>query len=101
MVYVDDMRAQYGRMTMCHMMADAVEELHQMADQIGVSRRWFQEYGTRPHYDICLSKRRLAVKLGAREVTARDLVRMWNSQPQRKATKYLTHKKGCSDEIRN
>ena len=41
-VYVDDMRANFGRMKMCHMIADTIDELHTMADRIGVARRWFQ-----------------------------------------------------------
>lgn len=69
-VYVDDMRAPYRRMVMCHMVADSVEELHAMADRIGVARRWFQ--GPRPHYDISLSRRALAVKAGAQEITQRQ-----------------------------
>lgn len=67
-VYVDDMRAGYGRMVMCHMIADTAEELHAMADAIGVARRWYQG----DHYDIALSKRALAVKLGAIEITWRE-----------------------------
>lgn len=74
MVYVDDMRAPYGRMTMCHMVADTSAELHAMADAIGVARRWCQHEGTtREHYDVCLSKRAKAVKRGAVEVTRREL----------------------------
>lgn len=67
-VYVDDMRAPYGRMVMSHMIADADEELHTMADRIGVARKWFQG----DHYDVCESKRALAVKHGAREITWRE-----------------------------
>lgn len=73
-VYVDGMRAPYGRMVMCHMFADTSEELHAMADQVGVARRWCQAQGTaREHYDICLSKRRRAVALGAREIGNREV----------------------------
>ena len=64
-VYVDNMRAAYGRMIMCHMLADSEEELHAMADAIGVARKWYQEQ----HYDICLSKREQAVAAGAIEIT--------------------------------
>jgi hypothetical protein len=38
-VYVDDMRAKFGRLIMCHMIADTDEELHRMADLIGVQRK--------------------------------------------------------------
>lgn len=68
-VYVDDMRARFGRMIMCHMIADTEAELHAMADEIGVARKWYQG----DHYDIALSKRALAVLFGAREITKRQL----------------------------
>lgn len=72
-VYVDDMKVRYGRMIMCHMLADTDEELHQMADRIGVARRWHQRPGTsHSHYDICRSKRALAVAAGAKEITMRE-----------------------------
>lgn len=73
MVVVDDMRAPFGRMVMCHMLADSDEELLAMADRIGVARRWHQHPGTsRSHFDIALSKRALAVAAGAREITWRQ-----------------------------
>ena len=59
-VYVDDMRAPFGRMIMCHMIADSTAELLNMADRIGVARRWIQHRGTvREHFDIARSKRAL------------------------------------------
>ena len=67
-VYVDDMRARYGRLIMCHMIADSDAELHAMADAIGVDRRWHQG----DHYDIALSKQALAVAAGAVEITWRQ-----------------------------
>lgn len=67
-VYVDDMRARYGRMIMCHMIADTEAELHAMADRIGVARRWHQG----DHYDIALSKRAAAIAAGAVEITQRQ-----------------------------
>lgn len=76
-VYVDDMKAGYRRMVMCHMIADTSDELHEMARKIGVQRKWCQAEGThREHYDICLSKRAEAVRCGAREVSQMDLGRM-------------------------
>ena len=75
-VYVDDMRADFGRMKMCHMIADSTDELLAMADRIGVKRKWMQRPGThREHFDICLSKRAAAVAAGAVEITWMDLGR--------------------------
>lgn len=72
-VYVDDMEAPFGRMVMCHMLADTTDELLDMADKIGVARKWIQRRGTPgEHFDICMSKRALAVKLGAKEITWRQ-----------------------------
>jgi hypothetical protein len=72
-VYVDNMRARFGRMIMCHMLADTEEELLEMADKIGVARKWHQHAGMpKSHFDISLSKRALAVKHGAVEITWRQ-----------------------------
>lgn len=62
-VYVDDYFAHFRGMKMCHMTADTLVELHEMAQKLGL-RHWFQDTGT-PHYDICKSKRDQAIKLGA------------------------------------
>lgn len=67
-VYVDAAIWPYGRMMMCHMVADTREELLEMADKIGVARKWIQDSrGGVVHFDICKSKRELAVKNGAIE----------------------------------
>jgi len=75
-VYVDASLYGYGRMVMCHMIADTFDELHAMADRIGVARRWFQTSppASFPHYDIAKSKRALAVAAGAIECDRRALV---------------------------
>ncbi len=74
-VYVDAAVWPYGRMLMCHMVADNLEALHAMADKLGIARRWFQNKpGRVPHYDLCKAKRAKAIKLGAVEVTWRELV---------------------------
>ncbi|MDQ7818735.1 MAG: DUF4031 domain-containing protein [Melioribacteraceae bacterium] len=66
------MNRKFGRMTMCHMIADTLEELHAMADKIGIKRKWFQEKASHPHYDICLSKKELAIENGAKAITWRE-----------------------------
>jgi hypothetical protein len=64
-VYVDDMfkvpmgefQTASGRVyKMSHMIADTEEEMHAMADKIGVKRGWYQG----DHYDVTMTKRKLA-----------------------------------------
>ncbi len=74
-VYVDNMNATYGRMKMNHMIADTLDELHAMADNIGVARKWFQNKASFPHYDICHSKMKLAIANGAVPLSMMDLGR--------------------------
>jgi hypothetical protein len=67
-VYVDGIMNYGWRLgPSCHMFADTLEELHAMADKIGMKRSWFQNKTRLPHYDLTVSKRRLAVKHGAIE----------------------------------
>lgn len=75
MVYVDAPIWSYGRMKMCHMLADSEDELHAMAAAIGINRKWFQNERY-PHYDICKSKRALAVQNGALEIGRKQFVEM-------------------------
>lgn len=72
-VYVDSGKIPYGRMLMSHMLADTPEELHAMADRIGVRRKWFQPLSS-PHYDVCQEKRQLAIEAGAVIVGRKETV---------------------------
>jgi len=56
----------------CHMWADTLDELHEMADKIGMKRAWFQNKSTLPHYDLVPSKRVLALCNGAKEKSLFD-----------------------------
>ncbi len=71
-VYVDNYRARFRGMIMCHMVADTLDELHAMADGIGMARRWFQNKAGKPHYDIPLDLRERAIALGAIEINMRQ-----------------------------
>lgn len=66
-VYVDDVRLPFGRMVMCHMWADSLEELLAMADAIGVARRWLQQppRASWVHFDISLGMKAKALERGA------------------------------------
>jgi hypothetical protein len=75
--YVDDMylypMGQFQRggriYKMSHMIADTEDELHKMADRIGVVRKWYQG----DHYDVTMTKRTLAIAAGAVPITIRQL----------------------------
>lgn len=71
-VYVDAPVHTFGRMVMCHMVSPSLDELHAMAEMIGVQRKWFQDPRkpkiSVPHYDVAKSKRALAVAAGAKEI---------------------------------
>lgn len=89
MVYVDNMWespvGKYGRMKMSHMAADTTEELLAMVDKIGVNKKWIQHKGTKQeHFDICLSKRKLAVAAGAKEITWMEMGRFVLSRGNKK-----------------
>lgn len=74
--YVDDMKARFGGMVMCHLVADSRPELMAMADRIGLPRKWIQKLGTdHEHFDVCLAKRALAIKAGAHPISQRELGR--------------------------
>ena len=82
-VYVDKASNPLGRMKMCHMMADTLDELHAMADRVGMKREWFQNNPDHPHYDLSQSKRALVVQNGAIEIDGRqliELIRKWRKK---------------------
>ncbi len=82
-VYVDNFEISFGRMKMSHMVADSTEELLQMVDKIRVQRKWIQKAGTNlEHFDIALSKKKLAVQNGAIET---DMVKLARATITRKS----------------
>jgi hypothetical protein len=50
-----------------HMLTTDIDELHALAQSIGLKREWFQDKSF-PHYDVQRSKRHLAVQKGAVEI---------------------------------
>lgn len=89
-VYVDDAgipaSVQNGSVThtsrWCHLVADDEEELHEFALRLGLRRSYFQisklpapdsRAAQNWHYDLTAGKRAQAVRLGAVEVTSRQL----------------------------
>lgn len=83
-VYVDNFNASYGRMKMCHLIADTTNELLEMVDKIGVQRKWVQHEGTyNEHFDICLSKKQKAIEFGAKEINFREYAVFCNNRKEK------------------
>lgn len=74
MIYVDNyyLICSYGGMRMSHLFSHREDELHEFAHRLGLRRSWFH----RDHYDISFSKRELALQLGARPITYRQMSRI-------------------------
>ena len=66
-----------------HMWADDLDELHEMAEAIGMRRAWFQDRKELPHYDLIPSRRAAAVERGAVEVDHAFLVRWLDAIAER------------------
>lgn len=56
------------------MLADTPDELHEMADRIGMARKWYQRKASTPHYDISQEQRAEAIAAGAIGVDRRGVV---------------------------
>lgn len=80
MIYVDDYNIPFGRMKLCHMIADTDKELYEMVDKTGVQRKWKHN----DHYDICIEKKKLAIKYGAIEITTREAAELTYLKRMRK-----------------
>lgn len=63
----------------CHMYADSLEELHAMAQEIGLKRSWFQDHRMLAHYDLTPFMRQRAIRKGAIAQTRREAVEKWRS----------------------
>lgn len=81
-VYVDEVKEyarvapparRWGRLW-SHMTADTEQELHEMAQAIGLKREYFQRRGgPLDHYDVTPAKRAAAMRRGAVEETTDQL----------------------------
>ncbi len=77
MIYVDALfacqkTAHWPYEMACHLMADTEQELHTFATGMGLLKRWYQDDHAIPHYDLTPRMRRMAIRLGAREIATID-----------------------------
>lgn len=78
-VYVDDAENEFRPhpkrlYKLNHMIADSLDELHEMAMDLNLKPQWFQPTSF-PHYDITIKNRRRAVAMGAIQLTQRELIK--------------------------
>lgn len=64
-VYVDDAVHAWRGQRWAHLMADTLDELHAMAQRLGLPRRAFQNKTSGAHYDVTSELREQAIALGA------------------------------------
>jgi hypothetical protein len=81
-VYVDPLtacvpNASWPWRRSCHLFADTLEELHEFAALINLSRVWFQRHRQCDHYDLTAGRRALAIQMGAISLSRRETVDKW------------------------
>jgi hypothetical protein len=89
-VYVDDAVTWWRGQRWAHLMADTLEELHTMAERLGMPRRAFQDKPSGAHYDVTVELRERALQLGAQAIsrhTDRELVRSVIDNARKQATR--------------
>jgi len=64
-VYVDDAVTLWRGRRWAHLLADTLDELHAMAERLGIPRHAFQDKRSGAHYDIDAGLRMQAIALGA------------------------------------
>ena len=64
-VYVDNAVTLWRGRRWAHLMADTLDELHDMASALGLPRRAFQDKTSGAHYDVDADLRERAIELGA------------------------------------
>ena len=84
MVYVDDLQPSiktknWAYLWHCHLIADKIDELHLFAKMLRLDRSWYQ-HKTIPHYDLTKNKRREAIKLGAIQISKKEMVEFIKKQ---------------------
>jgi hypothetical protein len=72
-VYVDSEEIPWRGKLWCHLAADTLDELHSFASRLGLRKSWFQSKGY-PHYDVTVSVRERALKMGAIDADRETIV---------------------------
>ncbi|WP_151449179.1 DUF4031 domain-containing protein [Lacisediminimonas profundi] len=62
--YVDNVAIEWRGNAWCHLVADSLNELHEIARRLGLRHEWFQVSASYPHYDLTAQTRARAIALG-------------------------------------
>jgi hypothetical protein len=73
-VYVDREEIHWKGRVWCHLVADSLDELHSFAARLGLKKGWFQSESFYPHYDVTLTMRARAIRLGALSAGRREVI---------------------------
>lgn len=68
-VYIDDAVWLWRGRRWAHLMADSLDELHALAQRLGIPRRAFQNRASGAHYDVPAELREQAIAFGARPIS--------------------------------
>lgn len=72
MVYVDEPTSVLRGTKYCHMTADTMEELHEMARRLNLGMPSFQNKPRHKHYDVTERKMWKAILMGAKPLGNRE-----------------------------
>lgn len=80
-IYIDNANIISSKLrgNWCHMVAIPIadiDNLHLIANKIGLKREWYQSSAKIPHYDVVKNKIKKAIKLGVIEVSTRELIKL-------------------------
>jgi len=81
MILIGKRQYKYKSMLMSHMAATSLKELHAFAALLKIHPRHFQNKAlkpSRPHYDICQTKVKIALQHGAVLTDDREIIHMLN-----------------------
>lgn len=72
-VYVDNAVIPWRGRLWAHLIGSDLDELHALAQAIGLRRAWFQDARRFPHYDVDAAYRERALRAGAIAITDRRI----------------------------
>ena len=74
-IYIDSPMRGYS-----HMIGRTIPELHEFANSMGIKRAWFENKRgkQRPHYDIKAGDVSKAIKMGAKPVERKEIIKLLN-----------------------